>query len=254
MRTGNTVAPYSWIPGPNDENGAPGETDHLQRPHDAADVGGLDAGRGVGVDLGQLGVEASAPPGAAAASSSLGPQRTVLGREGHRVDDGLHVQAGAAHEQGPAPARLDVGDRGAGFGLEAHHRPLLVGVAHVDEVMRDAGPLGGRGLGGADVHAAVHLHRVHRDDLDVVERLGDLQREPRLARRGGTDEREVFGQAGAATTGMRSRAGCRDEMRGGRTASRSPRRKCGAAEVTSTSASPPIATLASPGRKCTSLP
>ena len=41
----------------------------------------------------------------------------------------------------------------------------LVQIADVNQVMRHAGAFGGRRLGGADVQAAIDLHRVHGDDF-----------------------------------------------------------------------------------------
>ena len=52
---------------------------------------------------------------------------------------------------------------------------------HVEHVVRHQGALLGRGLGGADVHAAVDLHGVGRDDLAVVF-LGEGDAEAGLAR------------------------------------------------------------------------
>ena len=107
-------------------------------------------------------------------------------------------------------------------GLEARHRPVFRRVGDVDQVVRDDRPLGGRGLGGADVEPAVHLHRVDRDDLDVTEGVRGGEREIGLAGRGRTDECEVR-HAGAAVTGMDART------RGASARSRSPRRQWGAA-------------------------
>ena len=60
-------------------------------------------------------------------------------------------------------------------------------VERVEQVVRDAAALGGRQLGGADVHAAVDLHRVGVDDL-AAEPLGEVEGQPGLARRGGADD------------------------------------------------------------------
>ena len=54
-------------------------------------------------------------------------------------------------------------------------------------MVRDAAPLVGRELGGADVHAAVDLHRVGVDDL-AAEALREVEREPRLAGGGRADD------------------------------------------------------------------
>ena len=80
-----------------------------------------------------------------------------------------------------------------------------LGVDDVDRWCGTAASSAGARLGGADVHPPVDLHRVERHDLDVAERPRDRERELRLARRGGADDREVQGQP--ARTGMRTRAG-----------------------------------------------
>ena len=97
-----------------------------------------------------------------ATSRSLAGKREV-------VDDRAHVEAGAADEQRPLAARFDVGDRGA------RRRPACArtdhssaGSATSTRWCGTAARSAARRLGGADVHAAVHLHRVERDDLDVA--------------------------------------------------------------------------------------
>ena len=182
------------MPGPNDENGRPVMLDHLERAHDAARCcRARCAPRRPGSTRSSSAYAAARPSGVVTSASSSARTREVLGRERERVDDGLHVQAGAADEQRPLAARLDVGDRGARRVLEARDRPVLGRVGDVDQVVRHRGPLGGGRLGGPDVEPAVHLHRVDRDDLDVAERARDRERERRLPGRGGADEREVRG-------------------------------------------------------------
>ena len=133
------------MPGPNDENGRPVSSDDLQRAHDAARVAGLDArGRDRDRRRCELGVRARQAVGGRDLGLELGADRAVLGRERQRVDDGLHVQAGAADEQRPLAARLDVGDRGARRVLEARDRPLVGRVGDVDQVVRDRGLLARR--------------------------------------------------------------------------------------------------------------
>ena len=101
------------------------------------------------------------------------------------VDHRPQVEAGAADEQRPVTPSLDVGDRRPGPVGEGGDGEVLPRVDQVDEVVGHLGPLGGRRLGGADVHAAVHLHGVDRHDLDRRVRPGHRQRQRRLARRGG---------------------------------------------------------------------
>ena len=61
------------------------------------------------------------------------------------------------------------------------------GRTHIEQVMRHARALGGRDLARADVHAEVDLLRVARNDLASA-CLGQLERQARLARAGGTDD------------------------------------------------------------------
>ena len=131
--------------------------------------------------------------------------RRVLPGDREAVDDCLDVQAGAADEQRPMAARFDRGDRVPREVLGPHDRPVLVRVGDVDQMVRHGRALGERRLGGSDVHRAVHLHRVERDDLDVTGRGRECERERRLAGRGRTDEREMPAHAGDAVTGIRIR-------------------------------------------------
>ncbi len=227
IRTGNTGRPNSWRPVPNDENGRPVMLDHLERTGDPTGVAGLDAGRGRGITAHELGVGGGEPGGRPGPGEDLVAHRAVLGRERERVDHGLQVQAGAAHEQRPLPSALDVGDRGAGLGLEARHRPLLVGVGHVDQVVRDLGALGrppawrcrcrGRGRPASSRSTRSRRRRTHAPPR---------ARAPTSRKRWGRRSRgAVPVTTGAAVTGMRTRAG-----RGAAcTATRSPRSQCGAA-------------------------
>src|SRR5205085_2215987 len=118
---------------------------------------------------------------------------------------------------------------------EAGDGEVLGGVGQVEQVVRDLGPLGGGGLGRADVHPPVDLHGVHRDQLDVGQAAGDLEGEGGLARRGRPDQGQVPGACRqTAATGMRGR--CRGRAV---TATSWPTRKWGAAEVIVTSAKVP---------------
>src|SRR5207302_11298547 len=134
---------------------------------------------------------------------------------------------------------LDAGDGPGRGGLEAGHGEVLVGVGHVDEVVRDPGPLLERGLGRADVHAPVHLHGVDGHDLHVTQLPGQGKGNGRLARRRRAHQGQVPGAVWSAqptVTGMRTR------WRGRAVISMSsPDRWWGAAPVTRTEAKPPAA-------------
>ena len=117
--------------------------------------------------------------------------------------------------------------------LVARDAERLGGLGHVEEVVRDPGPLFGGRLGRADVHPPVHEHRVDRDDLGA-EALGDRDRRLGLARRR-SDRRA----RGAAVRHRSRRA--RPSPDGGRlplTAS-SPSRWCGWAPTIRTSRNVP---------------
>ena len=99
-----------------------------------------------------------------------GPHLRVGGRKRPVVEQRLHVQHRPADHDGHGAAdsdRLDV--RGGGLLVPADGRGLGH-LEHVELVVRDAAPLGRGQLRGADVHAAVELHRVGINDLsaDVV--------------------------------------------------------------------------------------
>ena len=102
------------------------------------------------------------------------------------------------------PTRLDVGDRLLAVVLEAAHGVVVVGFDQIDEVMPDLGPVGGGGLRRPDVHADVHLHRVDADEFDPGDSSGQLQRQRRLARGGGTDQCQMA-PVHPAETGIRVR-------------------------------------------------
>ena len=207
----------------------PGEPDHLERAHDAARVAGLDARRRVGIDALELGVRAprGRPALAASASSSARTARSSP-RERAGVDDRLHVQAGAADEQ-RALARAPRCRRPRRVPRPGTARPTSRRrVGDVDQVVRHRGPLGGRRLGGADVEAAVHLHRVDRDDLDVAERV-------RRRASASADLPDAVGPTSARCVSRGSagrRPGCaRARGAGAATSTSSPRSQCGAAPV-----------------------
>ncbi len=132
-----------------------------------------------------------------------GARLEVAWRNGEPVDNGPHVQTGAADEQCPPAPGLDVGQGRERRALRLAHRPFLRRIGDVDEVVANRGTISGRRLRGTDVHPPVHLHRVERDDLDIIEGRGHRERDRRLARRGRTDDREVAGHTTAI--GMRTR-------------------------------------------------
>src|SRR5699024_12670341 len=72
-------------------------------------------------------------------------------------------------------------------GLEVLDVRLGGDVEDIDEMVRDPAPLLDRQFRGADVHAAIELHRVRVDDLPA-EVFGQVEREIRLRGGGGPDD------------------------------------------------------------------
>src|SRR5205823_3920683 len=161
--------------------------------------------------------------------------------------DGPQVQPGAAHEQGPVPARLDAGDScGSGLG-ETDDGELLARVGQVQEVVRDLGLFGGRRLGRPDVHAPVELHGVDAHQLDRWARQAPrhFQGEGGLARRRRSNQRQVGARghpAGHAGLGQPAATGMRTLWRGRAvTSTSSPNRWWGAPWLMRTWAKVPAA-------------
>jgi hypothetical protein len=144
--------------------------------------------RGNGVHLGQSHVETRR---AVRGQLGLQPgaQLGIGAGEVELVDHGAHVESGTADQQRhPAPPEHLL-DRRPGQPLVLGDARALGHVPHVQQVVRHPAPLGRGGLRGADVHAAVELHRVGVDHLGA-DPLGQLDRQRGLAGRGRPDERE----------------------------------------------------------------
>ena len=84
---------------------------------------------------------------------------------------------------------LDV--RVASESLESRDRDVFRWLEHIEEVVAHPRPEIAVRLGGADVHAAIDLHRVDGDDLGA-ESLGDRDRKLGLADRGGSTIAATF--------------------------------------------------------------
>ena len=205
------AAPYVVEPGAERRERPAGELDHLERAHDAAPVARLDARRGGRVDAARARAYARArPPGSSASRVERGAHREVLARElrGRRRPPARRGRCRRRAARACRAPRCRRPRRAPRAGTARPTSPRRVG--DVDQVVRHRGPLGARRLGGADVDAAVHLHRVERDDLDVAERSRERERERRLAGRGRPDEREVRG-----VTQATPRPGCGSRARRG---------------------------------------
>ena len=136
-----------------------------------------------------------------------GTERILQGGPPARVqrrlaEDGVGQDAqeetGAAHQQRHASPRPDLRDPAAGVAAEVAGAVAFAGVADVETVVRNERPLARSGLGSADVHAPVHLPRVHRDDLGASSSRATPERERGLARAGAADDGKEAGGAPAA--------------------------------------------------------
>ena len=88
------------------------------------------------------------------------------------VDHDPVVEARTADEQRPPPRSTDPGECGCVGVSEVGDRELVGRFDEIEQVMADLGALGRRRLRRADVHAAIHLHAVDRDEVDVAELSG----------------------------------------------------------------------------------
>ena len=123
----------------------------------------------------------------------VAPGRPAAGRPARRA---APVHHGAAGQQRHAAARADLVDQAQRVGAEFGRRVRLRGVQDVQQMLRHARLLGGRGFGGADVHASVDRGRI---DVDDLHRPAFCQRQ-----RG----RALAGRGRAGQTDDRRQAGC----------------------------------------------
>ncbi len=105
--------------------------------------------------------------------------------------------------------------------------PFALVVDEVDQVVGHSSAFGRCRFGSADVHPAVHLHRIDRHQLDVVMRCRNSHRHRRLAGRRWPDDGDRHDEA----TGMRILC-----VGSARSSTNRPSRKWGAPRVTSTAA------------------
>ena len=106
-------------------------------------------------------------------------QRLVGARAGKQAANQRPVvEPGAADENRQPPARVHVAHDGGRVARVLRRGVDLGRVGDVDQVVRDALPIGGRQLVGADVEAAVDRGRVAVEDL-AAEPVGQRQRRAR---------------------------------------------------------------------------
>ena len=94
---------------------------------------------------------------------------------------------------------MDLVYRRAGRLLVPGDSRLVGDIEHVKEMVWDATSFAHRDLGGADVHAAVELHRVGVHDLGAAPALdkrgGEIERKSGLAGAGRPDDGDEAGHA-----------------------------------------------------------
>ena len=165
----------------------PGQLDDLQRPHDPPAVAGQHRRRGGRVDLGQPGVQRGradrrelAPP---AGRARPGRCRGTPARRGRRARRGPSRRPAAARV--PAARSRSISARASRrySATEAGSRTCQRSSRWCGTPPRSASV----GLGRADVHAAVELHRVGVDHL-AAEPLRQRDGQRGLARRGRPDD------------------------------------------------------------------
>ena len=190
----------SSTPGPNELNGRPLPRRDLEGPHDAARVGRFHRGwRRRGSSCAQLGVRAV---GVSGARLELGPHvgpvpGISIGR------DGAGGTARCRRRAARRPRAIDA-DRGV---VRPRWKSVTVNVVASGRRGRGSdghrGSIGRRGLGRADVHAAVHLHGVDGHDLGAGDRRRGGHGHVALARRrrAEDDERGACGSTSAGEHG-----------------------------------------------------
>ena len=227
-RPGTPGAPNAPRPGPNDENGRPviritssartmrRELPGSMRPAATGRAPRARRTRRGGRPGRDLGLE-------------LGPELEVLARE-RRARRRRPARTTRSRRRAAPACRAPRcrRSRRAPRVWNAGDGPFVERIRDVDQVVRHCRALGDRWLRGADVQAAVDLHRVEGDDLDVAAaRARHRARAPTSPTRSGpTSARWVTseGSPGAAVTGMGMRT---RGVRGASTRTSSPRSQCG---------------------------
>ena len=143
----------------------PGLLPDLQRTHDPLAIVRVDASRRRRVDLRELRVQLRRAFALVALLQRRPHGHIDVRALEQAVHERLVVEGRAADEQCALAPGRDVGERPFRDSEPLLHREGLARLDEIERVMAHSGELGRGRLGGADVHAAVHEHRVERDDL-----------------------------------------------------------------------------------------
>ena len=86
----------------------------------------------------------------------------VAARKRQIVDNRTQIESGPPDQQGAMCPGRDFIQGGTGRGLKLLHGELVGGLDQVDQVIIHPAAYGRGRRGGADIHAPVHRHGVHR--------------------------------------------------------------------------------------------
>lgn len=170
--------------------GPSGGVVHLQRPEDPIAVIAVNARCSRGIDPGKF-CQEWLYPFPVETRLQLLPERLVHpGSAGKTEKVRLEIEGGASREDRCRAATGDLPDESIRLLDEASNVPPLPGIEHVDEVVRDRGPLSGSRLGRSDIETAVDLTGVGGDDFEGMVRKAGGQRSKRrgLANAGRPEE------------------------------------------------------------------
>ncbi len=157
----------------------PGRVEHFQRTNQPARVLAIDRGGGLWVDPFEFREQ-----GVGRQQFQPRPKIPVAGRAvEHPVTQGAQVQPAPTDHQWRVAVGLDGPHRGHCQIGKSLHVKGFGDLANIDQVMGHPGLLGSSRFCRANVHPAIHLHRVGRHDL-AVHLPRQLQRHGGLPDRG----------------------------------------------------------------------
>jgi hypothetical protein len=124
----------------------------------------MDSGGGLGIKAAQQAPQGS---GMAARSQALAQGLVTLGCGDQSVEHGAEVESGAAADNGQAAASGDIARGGAGQASVFAGGEKGIRSDQVDEVVRNAGAIRGRGFGGADLEFTIDGNRIATNDFSA---------------------------------------------------------------------------------------